>query len=278
MTPKLNNRREFLRMLGCAGTSTLCACSYNPINQRAQLNLVPDKLIKHMSDDYYYQFLSENELVSDRKLVKRVRDIGRRIEFGIEKYFESEGRLGEYEDYQYDYEIQIVKDKRTINAFAMPTAKIVFYSRILEFADNDDEVATILGHEMGHVVAWHSKERMSHAVAMELVSTATGGFIGSGSVLSEIGYFLPFSRFQETEADELGLKFMTLAGYKPESSVSFWMNMKNYGDRLEKYKSKHDLTSNFLRNLPQVLRTHPITEKRIENLTRLIPEVKSKYS
>ncbi len=73
-----------------------------------------------------------------------------------------------------------------------------------------------MGHEMGHVVAWHSKERMSHAVALELVSSATGGIIGSGSALSEIGYFLPFSRFQETEADELGLRFMTLAGYKPE--------------------------------------------------------------
>ena len=57
----------------------------------------------------------------------------------------------------------------------MPTAKIVFFSRILDFTKNEDEIATIMGHEMGHVVAWHSKERMSHAVALELVSSASGG-------------------------------------------------------------------------------------------------------
>ena len=70
---------------------------------------------------------------------------------------------------------------------------------------------------------------------------------------------------------------MTLAGYKPESSVSFWLNLKNYSEKLEKYKSTHDVGSRFLRNLPQVLRTHPITENRIKNLNRLIPQVKMEY-
>ena len=70
---------------------------------------------------------------------------------------------------------------------------------------------------------------------------------------------------------------MTLAGYKPESSVSFWVNLKNYAQKLEKYKSKHDIGARFLRNLPQVLRTHPITENRIKNLNRLIPKVKMEY-
>ena len=271
------SRRKFTKILGCGCAFSMTSCSYNPINKRSQLNIVPDRIIKHMSDEYYYEFLANNDLVKDKKLVKKVREIGRRIEIGIEKYFEKENRLNEYKKYQYDYEINVVKDKRTINAFAMPTAKIVFYSRIFDFANNEDEIATIMGHEMGHVVAWHAKERMSHAVALEFVSSATGGIIGSGSALSEIGYFLPFSRFQETEADELGLRFMTLAGYKAESSVSFWKNLKNYSEKLEKYKSKHDVGSKFLRNLPQVLRTHPITDNRIKNLNRLIPQVKMEY-
>lgn len=271
------SRRKFTKILGCGCAMSLSSCSYNPINKRSQLSIVPERIVKHMSDEYYYEFLADNDLVKNKKLVKKVREIGKRIEIGIKKYFEKENRLDEYEKYQYDYEINIVKDKRTINAFAMPTAKIVFFSRILDFTKNEDEIATIMGHEMGHVVAWHSKERMSHAVALELISSATGGIIGSGSALSEIGYFLPFSRFQETEADELGLRFMTLAGYKPESSISFWMNLKNYSQKLEKYKSKHDIGARFLRNLPQVLRTHPITENRIKNLNRLIPKVKIEY-
>ena len=271
------SRRKFAHILSCGCAMSLSSCSYNPINKRSQLSIVPERIVKHISDEYYYEFIANNDLVKNKKLVKKVREIGKRIEIGIKKYFEKENRLDEYEKYQYDYEINIVKDKRTINAFAMPTAKIVFFSRILDFTKNEDEIATIMGHEMGHVVAWHSKERMSHAVALELVSSATGGIIGSGSALSEIGYFLPFSRFQETEADELGLRFMTLAGYKPESSVSFWMNLKNYSQKLEKYKSKHDIGARFLRNLPQVLRTHPITENRIKNLNRLIPKVKMEY-
>ena len=271
------SRRKFAKILGCGCAMSVSSCTYNPVNKRSQLNIVPDRIIEHMSDEYYYEFLADNNLVKDKKLVKAVREIGKRIEIGIEKYFEKENRLEDYKKYQYNYEINVVKDKRTINAFAMPTAKIVFFSRILDFTKNEDEIATIMGHEMGHVVAWHSKERMSHAVALELVSSATGGIIGSGSALSEIGYFLPFSRFQETEADELGLRFMTLAGYKPESSVSFWMNLKNYSQKLEKYKSKHDIGARFLRNLPQVLRTHPITENRIKNLNRLIPKVKMEY-
>ena len=271
------SRRKFTKILGCGCAMSVSSCTYNPVNKRSQLNIVPDRIIEHMSDEYYYEFLADNNLVKDKKLVKKVREIGKRIEIGIEKYFEKENRLEEYKKYQYNYEINIVKDKRTINAFAMPTAKIVFFSRILDFTKNEDEIATIMGHEMGHVVAWHSKERMSHAVALEIVSSVSGGIIGSGSVLSEIGYFLPFSRFQETEADELGLRFMTLAGYKPESSVSFWTNLKNYSEKLEKYKSKHDLGSRFLRNLPQVLRTHPITENRIKNLNRLISQVKMEY-
>ena len=63
MNSKIQNRREIIKLLGCVSASSLCACSYNPVNQRRQLNFVPDNIIKHMSDDYYYQFLSDNELV-----------------------------------------------------------------------------------------------------------------------------------------------------------------------------------------------------------------------
>ena len=69
-----------------------------------------------MSDEYYYEFLADNNLVKDKKLLKTVREIGKRIEIGIEKYFEKENRLEEYKKYQYNYEINVVKDKRTINA------------------------------------------------------------------------------------------------------------------------------------------------------------------
>ena len=195
--------------------------------------------------------------------------LAKNIEKGVKKYFEIENKIIDYEKFKYNYEINLIHDKRTINAFAMPNAKIVFFSRILEFTNNDDEIATIMAHEMGHVVAWHSKERMSHAVAFEILSTATGGIVGAGAVLADIGYFLPFSRFQETEADKLGLIFMTLAGYNPKHSINFWMSIKDYSEKVKKYKSDKDLLASFKRNLPEFLSTHPLTDTRIENLKKI---------
>ena len=140
------SRRKFTRILGCGCAMSLSSCSYNPINKRSQLSIIPERIVKHMSDEYYYEFLADNDLVKNKKLVKKVREIGKRIEIGIKKYFEKENRLDEYEKYQYDYEINIVKDKRTINAFAMPTAKIVFFSRILDFTKNEDEILIALDY------------------------------------------------------------------------------------------------------------------------------------
>lgn len=135
------SRRKFTMILGCGCAMSLSSCSYNPINKRSQLSIVPERIVKHMSDEYYYEFLADNDLVKNKKLVKKVREIGKRIEIGIKKYFEKENRLDEYEKYQYDYEINIVKDKRTINAFAMPTGvgkpskKLLFSSAKLNLAN-----------------------------------------------------------------------------------------------------------------------------------------------
>ena len=250
------------------------SCTKNPSNNRTQLTIVPDPVINHLSNTYYFQFLQENRISIDKELNNKIREIGKKIESGIKKYFEYKSQSKLYDKFAFNYDIAIVKDKRILNAFALPTGKIVFYSRILDFTDNEDMIAAIMAHEMAHVVALHSQERMSHALAIETLSTVISGIPGTGSLFSEIGYFLPFSRFQEKEADELGLIFMCFAGYNPENTILFWKKIYKYYEDLKKYKSNNDLIASFKRSAPEILRTHPLTEKRIKNLEVLLESTK----
>ena len=241
----------------------LTNCTSNPSNNRKQLTIIPNSIINHLSDSYYYQFLEENRISKDKNLNLKIRNISERIEVGIKKYFYFKNKYHLYDKFSFEYETSIIKDNRTLNAFALPTAKIVFYSRKLDLTDNDAMIAAIIAHEMGHVVALHSQERMSHAFALEALSLVISGVPGAGSLLADIGYFLPFSRFQEKEADELGLIFMCFAGYEPKNAILFWEKIFNYHENVKKYKSNNDLVSSFKR-------THPLTKKRIKNLNNLL--------
>ena len=108
------------------------SCTKNPSNNRIQLTIVPDPIINHLSNTYYFQFLQENRISKDKELNDKIREIGKKVESGIKKYFEYKNKSELYKKFAFNYDISIVKDKRTLNAFALPTAKIVFFSRILD--------------------------------------------------------------------------------------------------------------------------------------------------
>ena len=117
----------------------------------------------------------------------------------------------------------------------MANAKVVFFRRIVEFCENDDQIAAIMGHEMGHVIAKHIHERISHRLTWDILT------LGIAEIFAELGFFLPWSRKQESEADYLGVVFMTLAGYDPYQAAKFWDNLYDYKEKLKKYKSNPDL-------------------------------------
>ena len=132
----------------------LIACSTVPVSGRKQLTIYPDSVLNHQSDSMYYQLIDEER--DQRRLVKmndelhkKLNGMSARIEKGVEQYFIMEGK--DYSKAKHDYEINIIKDKRTVNAFAMPTGKIIFYTKILEIAENDKSkisnayVSAILG-------------------------------------------------------------------------------------------------------------------------------------
>lgn len=154
-------------------------------------------------------------------------------------------------------------DQDAINAFAMPGGKIGVFKGILRAAENQDQLAAVIGHEIAHVTARHSAERASRAVTQGVGIQVAAVLLGAGhsgatytayqglDALSEFGIMLPFNRGQESEADIIGLEYMARAGFDPRQSVPLWQNMsrENKGQKP-----------------PEFLSTHPSDETRIDQL------------
>jgi predicted Zn-dependent protease len=168
------------------------------------------------------------------------------------------------------WEINVFKDD-TPNAFALPGKKIGVHSGILKVAKNQDQLATVIGHEVGHVRAHHSAERLSQQTAAQgalLVGAIVAGTSSNtqkGLVMGALGagvtygILMPFSRTQESEADMVGLKLMAQAGFNPDESVALWENMA----AADKNKT------------PEFLSTHPSDQTRMGALNRALPEAEA---
>lgn len=168
----------------------------------------------------------------------------------------------------------VVFDTPEINAFALPGGHIGAYRGIMKVAQNDAQLAAVLGHEVGHVTAHHAAERIGTAelsnFGLAVVSAALqiGGVAGSDEIASllgagvQYGVILPFSRSQELQADHLGLDYMAKAGYDPEQAIVFWQNMTK-ASRGGKP--------------PAILSTHPSDQERIERLEAELPEAEAIY-
>lgn len=159
----------------------------------------------------------------------------------------------------------VVFDDDQINAFALPGGKIGVYTGLLNVAENQHQLAAVIGHEVGHVIAEHGNERMSQNTLVGIGMEVTSGVLDSKSVgyskeiMSaiglgvQVGFTLPFSRTHESEADLIGLDLMAKAGFNPAQSVKLWENM--------------DKASGGERPL-EFLSTHPAPNTRIQQLEK----------
>lgn len=154
------------------------------------------------------------------------------------------------------WEIVVFRDD-TANAFALPGGKIGVHTGILPVTKTPGQLAAVLGHEVAHVLARHGEERVSEAGLMDKAMGAIGGVTGNNPAVmgalgagAKFGVMLPFSRAHESEADVLGLDYMSLAGFDPKQSVELWKNMGALGGGKP----------------PEIISTHPSDETRIKNL------------
>ena len=156
------------------------------------------------------------------------------------------------------WEVRLFDDKQ-VNAFALPGGKIGVYTGLLKVATTQDQLAAVLGHEVAHVIAGHSAERVSEGMAAQLGMTVVEATTGVSSqmlgVATNVFFILPNSRTHESEADLLGLDYMSKAGFDPRQSIVLWQNMqKSGGDKP-----------------PELLSTHPSDVTRISQLEARLP-------
>jgi predicted Zn-dependent protease len=146
--------------------------------------------------------------------------------------------------YKFEWDVHVL-DKNVVNAFCLPGGKVFVYRGILRVAQDDDQLATVLAHEIGHALAHHSSER----IARDQMNSGSGGFWDKA-----------FDRSQESEADHIGLFLMTFAGYNPDEAVLFWQRMA----RMHSGGAP-----------PEILSDHPSDEHRIRDIETWVPKAKA---
>jgi predicted Zn-dependent protease len=254
-------------------TSLFVACSQNPITGRSQLKLLPESQLQSMATQQYQQFLSQNRVVStssdrDAEMVRRV---GGRLASAVESYFRSKGLQSKLQGYHWQY--NLVQNKEA-NAWCMPGGKIVVYTGLLPYTQNEAALAIVVGHEISHAVLQHGNERMSQgllqqlgmqslAVAVSQKPAATQNlFLQAFGVGSTVFGTLPFSRKEESEADHYGLIFAAIAGYNPQEAIPFWQRMAK---------------NNNSARPPEFLSDHPSDQRRINDIKNWMPEAMRYY-
>ena len=227
-----------------------------PYTNRSQMIFMSQEEELALGEKSYEEALSTAKVITGTKDANRVKAIGERI-----------AKVANRSDFTWEF--NLIEDK-ALNAFCLPGGKVVVYTGILTAARNDDQLATVISHEIAHALARHGAERMSSASVQQGIQTLGNVVLAVGApsyqnvfnqaygIGSQIGVMLPYGRMQESEADEIGIYLMHKAGYNMQEALKFWENMS---------EGKTD-TNEFLS-------THPSSSTRIEDIKKVIVKVQS---
>ncbi len=238
---------------------TLAACTTSPTG-RQQLTLASDAQLDQMGAQAYQQYQQELPTVggAPQRYVQCVAD-------ALVQALPAEQRQSE------DWQIRVFESEDA-NAFALPGGYMGVNTGLLEIAENQDQLAAVIGHEITHVLARHANERVSTQTATQLglsvISSAAGlegqggqqlmGALGLGA---QYGILMPFSRRHESEADELGLRLMADAGFDPRASLALWQNMSAQGGARP----------------PAWMSSHPSHGQRVQGLQARMDDALARY-
>ena len=236
----------------------VAACTTSPTG-REQLVVLPDDQMNSMGRQQFKQIKQEKPVERNPAVNRYVRCVA----LAVARQAEDDTGVSEWE-------VVVFKDD-TANAFALPGGKIGVHTGLLGVAETPDQLAAVLGHEVGHVIARHGNERVSQALGVQLglatASAAMGDSENRGLVLgalglgAQYGVLLPYGRTQESEADTIGQRLMAEAGFDPRAAVQLWRNMEQAGGQ----------------SPPEFLSTHPSHSSRIRALQRGVDDALPLY-
>ena len=254
------------------GVTVVSGCETNPYTGRSQLLMTSVAEEMQLGAQAYSQVKNDPKLrhSQDPREVEPVKRVAARI---IEA-----AKRSKYAEMaqQFQWEVIVIKDDKTMNAFALPGGKIAVYTGIFPVARTEAGLAAVLGHEVVHALARHGAERMSQGqltnAGLQVLGAAAGAAGGGGmlgqaamaalGVGAQVGVLLPFSRKHESEADYVGILLAADAGYDPRESVALWERMGQM--------SGGGAPSEFMS-------THPSHETRITQLKKWMPEAMAIY-
>lgn len=229
-------------------SSVIAACSSSPTG-RNQLILFSDAQMSQLGAQSFEQMKKEQKVSTDKEVNAYVQCVAETIT----DHVPPQPEFSEWE--------VVVFDSDQVNAFALPGGKIGVYTGLLNVAVTPDQLATVIGHEVAHVLADHSNERLSQSqlanTGLQITNVALGGSqyrdvtMAALGVGVQYGVILPYGRTQESEADIVGLELMAKSGFDPNQSVELWKNMAKASGGSQP---------------PELLSTHPSHDTRISDL------------
>lgn len=244
----------FLTIL-IASSLSLTACSSSPTG-RQQVLLFSSNDMSQLGAQSFEELKKQEKINTDAKTNQYVQCVTSAITT----------QLGPQPDFD-QWEV-VVFDSDQVNAFALPGGKIGVYTGLLNVAKNQDQLATVIGHEIGHVMAQHSNERLSRSqlanAGLELTNIAMSGTQYQGAAMAglglgvQYGVLMPYGRVQESESDIIGLRLMAESGFDPYQSVELWKNMAKASGGNQP---------------PELLSTHPSHATRIDDLKAEIAQL-----
>ncbi|HEX5314244.1 MAG TPA: M48 family metallopeptidase [Gammaproteobacteria bacterium] len=242
--------------LGIVAACVLLAGCVTTPTGRSELVLVPADQMARMGDQAFAQARKETPVSHDAAATRFVQCVAKNITA--------------LAPMSYSWQVTLFQSKEA-NAFALPGGHIGVYTGLLKYARTQDELAAVIGHEVGHVLARHADARVSTqllaGIGLQAADAAIGGsgpthqaIMSALGIGTQVGVMLPYSRSQESEADLIGLNLMSEAGFDPEASIQLWHNMQSIGGEP-----------------PAFLSDHPSTSDRIANLQAHMPQALSQY-